>query len=160
MVVSKSHCNSLASMGAVAIEEYEDLAAKLRSSPQFRDDDPMEAEHGSSEGDKAGACVVHTHVHWLPGMGRFLGEFERRLPLRTESSLLELVAVGEPYLFARGGGRQQFFDARGLVSQTVRRTLCELLDRDDVDWMQAPRLDWVEETVAAWLAQEPELKGL
>ena len=38
----------------------------------------MEAEHGSTANDKAGACVVHTHVHWLPDMGRFFAEFQRR----------------------------------------------------------------------------------
>ena len=157
MVVSKSHCDSLASMGLEAVLEYDCLAANLRTAPFLRDNDPLEAEHGSTADDKAGACVVHTHVHWLPGMGRFLGEFKRRLSLRPESNLLELAGGAGPYLFARADGIQAFFSAQGLNSQTIRRILCDVLDRDDTDWMQAPRLDWVQETVDAWRGHETEL---
>lgn len=155
MVVSKLHCNSLAAMGLDAVSEYERLAAALRSGPQFLHKDPLEAEHGSGEREKAGACVIHTHVHWLPGMGRFLEEFKGRLLRRPESDLLQLVESCEPYLFVRSSCAQAIFDGRGLRSQTVRRILCEVLDRDDVDWVRAPRLDWVEETVSAW-QEEPE----
>jgi diadenosine tetraphosphate (Ap4A) HIT family hydrolase len=150
MVVSKEHCNSLSSMGADAIREYEDLAGRLRTAPFLDQDIPLEAEHGSTDDDKAGACVIHTHVHWLPGMGRFLHEFRSRLSTRPEDGLLELSNNGGPYIYARAGTERAVFQAHGLRSQTIRRILCELLDRDDTDWTQAPRLDWVEETVEAW----------
>jgi len=153
MVVSKTHCASLSSMGADAIEEYESLAARLRHAPLLRGSDALEAEHGSTADDKAGACVIHTHVHWIPGVGRFLEEFQRRLSLRAEARLVELISKAEPYIFARAGAIQVIFHARGLPSQTIRRILCELMDRDDTDWMQAPRLDWIEETVKAWQTQ-------
>src|SRR5215472_14709469 len=141
MVVSKVHCESLASMGPDAIQEYDSVAARLRTAPFLQDGGPLEAEHGSSSDDKAGACVIHTHVHWLPSMGRFLEEFRRRLPRRPESSLLEVCHKGGPYLFARAGEERAIFQAHGLRSQTIRRILCEILDRDDTDWTQAPRLD-------------------
>jgi diadenosine tetraphosphate (Ap4A) HIT family hydrolase len=157
MVVSKTHCTSLAAMGADAIEEYESLAVRLRGAPLLRGSNPLEAEHGSTADDKAGACVIHTHVHWLPGMGHFLEEFKQRLSLRTERGLLDLGSNGGPYIFARAGAIQAVFHAHGLRSQTIRRVLCDLMDRDDTDWVQAPRLDWVEETVRAWQTQEKEL---
>ena len=154
MVVSKAHCASLAAMSEHAIDEYESLAARLRRAPFLRENDPLEAEHGSTADEKAGACVIHTHVHWLPGMGRFLEEFKQRLALRPEADLLEVGRNGGPYIFARAGAAQAVFHARGLRSQTIRRILCDLMDRDDADWMQAPRLDWIEETVRAWQTQE------
>lgn len=150
MVVSKGHCDSLAAMGADAIHEYESLAVRLRAAPLLRNNDPLEAEHGSAPGDKAGACVVHTHVHWLPGMGRFFDEFKKRLSVRSEANLADVIASGQPYIFVRAGARQAVFHARGLQSQTIRGILCDLMDRDDTDWRQAPRFDWVRETIEAW----------
>jgi diadenosine tetraphosphate (Ap4A) HIT family hydrolase len=78
MVVSKIHAESLASMGSDALGEYDALALRLRKAASLLGANPLEAEHGSTAGDKAGACVVHTHVHWLPEMGDFLGEFRKR----------------------------------------------------------------------------------
>jgi len=153
MVVSKVHSHSLASMGPEAILEYESLATRLRKAPLLANGDPLEAEHGSTAADKAGACVIHTHVHWLPGMGRFWTEFAQTLSPRPEIDLLE-VGDAAAYIFARARSQRAIFYADGLRSQTVRRILCELMDRDDTDWMQAPRLDWVKETVEAWLGSK------
>ena len=151
MVVSKVHCHSLAAMGTASIAEYDSLATRLRLAPLLRDGEALEAEHGSTEDDKAGACVIHTHVHWMPGMGRFWQEFAQRLSPRTEKCLQDVGANGGPYIFGRAGGVQAFFEARGLGSQTIRRILCEVMQRDDTDWMQALRMNWVEETVNAWV---------
>jgi hypothetical protein len=148
MVVSKVHSCSLASMGKAAVDEYESLVARLRTAPFLREGIPLEAEHGSTADDKAGACVIHTHVHWIPGMGHFLADFKERLPLLPERALLSV--WNSPYIFARAAAEQYVFDSKGLRSQTIRRILCDLLDRDDTDWTQAPRLDWVEKTVDAW----------
>ncbi len=152
MVVSKLHSPSLASTGMDAISEYDLLSARLRNAPLLRGAEPLEAEHGSTADDKAGACVIHTHVHWLPAMGRYWEEFNGRLSPRPETSLLEVGRNGGPYIFARSGSAQAIFQATGLPSQTIRRILCELMERDDTDWTQALRPDWVEETVKAWQA--------
>ncbi len=149
MVVGKEHRDSLASMGREAFEEYERLANQLRVAPFLRDGEPLEAEHGSTATDKAGACVIHTHIHWLPGLGGYLDEFQKRLPLLSQREIADIPA-SVPYIFVRAGAKKALFHAAGLPSQTIRRTLCELLDRDDTDWKQAPRLDWVKETVQAW----------
>jgi len=157
MAVSKFHCESLASMGADALREYDELANRLRSLSFLRESDLLEAEHGSTKCEKAGACVVHTHVHLLPGMGVFFDVFKEHLEPRPERCLLELAKPVPPYIFARAGCKQALFAARGLASQTIRRVLCDALDRDDTDWMQAPRLDWVKETVELWHKHRSEL---
>jgi diadenosine tetraphosphate (Ap4A) HIT family hydrolase len=155
IVVSRTHCESLASMGEAAVREYDALAIRLRSAPLLLGDDALEAEHGSTPDDKAGACVVHTHVHWLPGMGRFIGEFRRRLPVIDKANLFDLSS--EPYIFVRNGDERSILGARGLPSQMIRRILCDALGRHDADWTKAPRLDWIEETVEAWRAYEESL---
>ena len=102
MVVGREHQNSLASMGREALEEYEELANRLRVAPFLRDGVPLEAEHGSTANDKAGACVVHTHVHWLPGLGGYLRDFQKRLPLlcvfSAELRRSEAVPLGHPVM--------------------------------------------------------------
>jgi diadenosine tetraphosphate (Ap4A) HIT family hydrolase len=149
MVVGKEHQASLGTMGKAAIEEYEQLANSLRRAPFLRDGIPLEAEHGSTGNDKAGACVVHTHVHWLPGLAASIGEFRQRFTQFPQNSVAE-IPENVPYIFVRAGAETALLQAVGLPSQTIRRTICDLLNRDDTDWKQAPRLDWVEETVQAW----------
>lgn len=150
MVVSKEHVHSLAAMGDAVLREYDDLSRRLREGPFFAGSIPLEAEHGSTSDEKAGACVVHTHVHWIPGVGSRFDELRELLPPMIAESLTDVVESGTPYIFLRAGHREGVFAARGLPSQTVRRLLCEILDRGDSDWTQSPRLDWVAETVKAW----------
>ena len=76
MIVSKEHQESLVAMGPAALDEYNDLAMKVRSGPLLHDSNVLEAEHGSTSGNKAGACVVHTHVHFIPKMGVHLSVFK------------------------------------------------------------------------------------
>ena len=150
MVVSKAHQSSLVAMGRDAVEEYDELADRLRDLPVWSGGTPLEAEHGSTETDKAGACVVHSHVHWIPGMGAHFDELSRRLSIRPEAALTRLTLAHQPYIFLRAGPKQGIFEADGLPSQTIRRLLCDLLERDDLDWRQNRRLDWVTETVDRW----------
>jgi diadenosine tetraphosphate (Ap4A) HIT family hydrolase len=149
MIVSKTHAESLASMGAEALDEYNELAVRVRSGPFLRDGNALEAEHGSTPGDKAGACVVHTHVHFIPKVGAHLSAFKERLRVRG-ARLSAMATSHEPYIFLRNDSEEVIVDARELPSQTIRRILCDVLNRDDDDWTQAPRLDWVKETVDAW----------
>jgi diadenosine tetraphosphate (Ap4A) HIT family hydrolase len=154
MIVSKQHQESLASMGSPVLKEYNDLATRVRSGPFFENGNALEAEHGSTPGDKAGACVVHTHVHFIPEMGVHLPAFKERLSARREGRLANVATTHEPYIFLRNDSEETIFDAQGLPSQTIRRVLCDILDRDDDDWTQAPRLDWIKETVAAWARRD------
>ena len=150
MVVSKLHELSLLSMGVDAVQEYHELAERLRRLPVWDRTVPLEAEHGSTRLQKAGACVVHSHVHWIPGTGQYFdvlaGQLTRLPPVDYEASL----AGRSPYIFLRAGNKSGLFRAGGLPSQVVRRLLCDVLSRNDTDWRQNPRLDWVLETVKRW----------
>lgn len=151
LVVSKLHHPSLASMGPYAIEEYDRLAKRiLESLSGFEPGTWLEAEHGATGTEKAGACVIHSHVHWIPDAGRFFEQLAGRLKPRA-LRLGEIGSVPQAYIFLRAGERQGVFDGHGLQSQTVRRLLCEFLDRDDDDWRQHLRSDWVVATVEQWL---------
>jgi diadenosine tetraphosphate (Ap4A) HIT family hydrolase len=151
IAVSKGHYDNLAAMPADAIQEYNQLAMRLREAPLLRGASALETEHGSRSGDKTGACVIHTHVHWIPGMGSQatrLAKLLSRLPLRD---LHNKMLLTRSYISLRGSTEDWIIcDAQGLPSQTIRRLLCDLLDRDDIDWRQNLRSDWVEETLRAW----------
>jgi len=154
LIVSREHSMNLASTGRDGMADYDDLASKLM--PRFHHfaSDILEGEHGSTVNDKAGACVAHTHVHWIPGLARFdrMLDFDLTV-LRSGVRLDELADLQQPYIFLRGGWRRPWvaYDARGLRSQMIRRTLCDSLGRDDTNWKAAPRYDWIQETVDKWL---------
>jgi diadenosine tetraphosphate (Ap4A) HIT family hydrolase len=148
MVVSKMHFTSLASMGKPATQEYDHLAQRLRRAPFLAE--ALEAEHGSTATDKAGACVIHTHIHWIPTVGRFFDDFGKRLKVMDGKRLETLESEHLPYIFVRSDSRQAVYDSQGLPSQTIRRILCEIMERDDTDWMQAPRFDLIEQTIKSW----------
>ena len=148
MVVSKTHIASLASMGTAGIQEYDHLAQLLRRAPLLAE--ALEAEHGSTEMDKAGACVIHTHIHWIPGVCHCFEDIGKRLKVVDGKRLETLDSDLLPYIFTRTRRSQAVFDGRGLPSQTIRKILCDLMDRDDSDWTQWPRLDLVADTIKAW----------
>jgi hypothetical protein len=63
---------------------------RLSQALLLKDTATLEAARGSTTGEKAGACVVHTHNHWLPGMGQYFSQFRKRLAVWREASLFEL----------------------------------------------------------------------
>ena len=154
LIVSRKHTMNLASTGLDTLIEYDKLAQHLIAKIRDFGTDVLEGEHGSTENDKAGACVTHTHVHWIPGLSRFDRMLDSDLPVLTSGLQLDgLAGIERPYIFLRGGpgNRWVAYDARGLRSQMIRRTLCELLGRDDDNWKAAPRYDWIQETVDIWM---------
>ncbi len=152
LVVSKEHASSIASLGEAALEEYEQLAEQIRQKLPFRTTGGIEIEHGSTSSDCAGACIVHAHVHWLPGLGEFESMFEGVVPTLAESDSIGILAtVEQPYLLLRGPSRRvHVYDGAGIPSQFARQTICSSLGRDDWDWRENHRLDWVTETVGLW----------
>ena len=150
MVVSKLHEYSLLAMGCDAFQEYDVLAERLRRLPVWDGTVPLEAEHGSTDADKAGACVVHSHVHWIPGGGRHFDILARQLRQVPRDAFEGLLAAKQPYIFLRAASKCGLFRADGLPSQAIRRLLCDAVGRDDVDWRQNHRFDWIAETVRRW----------
>jgi diadenosine tetraphosphate (Ap4A) HIT family hydrolase len=154
LVVSREHHPNLLSMGPEALEEYDDLSKRITDKCPFSEGGVLEAEHGAVEGDKAGACVVHAHVHWLPGLAPRARMFDDVLPaVLTDARMSDLSAVEGPYILTRANLEHvSVYRASGLRSQMIRRTLCEDLGRTDENWKAAPRPEWVQETVNRWKA--------
>jgi diadenosine tetraphosphate (Ap4A) HIT family hydrolase len=152
LIVGKEHYLSLASMGREAIAEYEELVRVAAQRPPFSTQGILEAEHGSTAAERAGACVVHAHIHLMPGLQKHSGMFDGGLKLiKAGTCLLELASITSPYIFVRGNLRRWcVYEASCLHSQMIRRTLCEVLGRDDINWKQSPRYDWIESTIKAW----------
>ncbi|OWY71619.1 hypothetical protein B7486_08015 [cyanobacterium TDX16] len=151
LVVSKEHIPNLASMGATGISEYLQVCEKLSQVLSSESVCALEAEHGATKAQKAGACVVHTHIHWLPGLGRHERFLDGWLKKLGEGSELEGLTKfrDQPYIFVRGQSQMWIaYDATGVNSQMIRRTLCDELDRDDLDWRSNPRPDWVRRTIS------------
>lgn len=147
MVVSRKHVPSLASLGEEVIREYHTLASTIPQDPEFL----LEAEHGATDSDCAGACVTHAHVHWIPGFQEYAEVFDGFLPQIYSGPDLRLPGPSTPYLFIRGaGGPARVFDAAGLPSQMLRQVICSELQRDDWDWRMEPRYDLIHETVEYW----------
>lgn len=152
MVVSRGHFPSLGAMGTFAIAEYELLAKRLRAAAIFSTG-ALEAEHGGTTTDCGGACVLHTHIHWLPGLGGYDEAFEGVLPAATEagSEIASITKLSVPYVSLRGTtGRLFVYVATELPSQVLRQLICSQLGRQDWDWRVSRRDDWISQTLAMW----------
>jgi len=150
MVVSKAHAPNLASMGNDAIDEYEELVSHFRSRAPYSQD-LLEAESGATIVRPEGACVVHTHVHWIPGFAASIDVFDDLLPpVIGVASLRDIAPNHGPYVFLRNPSSVRVLEARSLPSQAIRRALFERIGRDDWDWGVAPRLDRIKETINLW----------
>ncbi len=150
IVVSRAHRPSFASLGESTLLEYERLLEDCGGNKHYKN--ALEAEHGSCNAHKAGACVVHAHMHWLPGLGHTETVFGNTETIATIKSWHELSRfLGHPYIAIRGTSRTiRVIRAVGLPSQFIRRLLCDELGRDDKDWRQATRRNWVEESIRMW----------
>jgi diadenosine tetraphosphate (Ap4A) HIT family hydrolase len=147
IIVSRHHFPSLAAMGEQALVEYDAFVRRILGTER----DWLEAEHGSAERDCAGACVIHAHVHLIPGMARFAEVFDGVLPELGCGDQLQLPEQGIPYVFLRGGlGQSRVFGGEGLPSQILRHTICASLGREDCDWRKLPRNHLLAETLLYW----------
>jgi hypothetical protein len=114
----------------------------------------LEAEHGSTGECHAGACVVHTHIHLLPGVMKHRGFLDNTLPVMgTFPNLAAIRGVSQPYILLRGNlGEAVMFAADSVPTQAIRRVLSGRLGQSDWDWRIEPRNELIKETVAFWSA--------
>ena len=111
----------------------------------------LEVEHGSAEGDCAGACVTHAHVHLIPNANRFVEAFDGVLPELYRGEQLQFPDVGVPYIFLRGElGVTRVFQGSGLPSQVIRQIICAAIGREDWDWRGMSRHHLLPETLEFW----------
>ena len=153
MVVSKHHFINLATMDDSAITEYERLAAFIHTRSPYDDDGVFEVEHGAVKNKGAGGCIIHTHIHWIPQLGKMENIFESVLDQQrmNTTSLKKLHDLRQPYMFSRvDRSRLRFYHANDVPSQFLRRELCRALGREDWDWAVFKKMDWIAETVKIW----------
>ena len=136
MIVSKIHFNNLASMGNAAIIEYDQLIEKIRKKIPLYKTKLLEIEHGATETDNAGACIVHAHIHLIPNYGEYEEIFIDTLNKITEIDKIQNIAnVKKSYILVRGlSSNTKLYSATNLPSQFVRRVLFKLNDRIDWNW--------------------------
>jgi diadenosine tetraphosphate (Ap4A) HIT family hydrolase len=151
LVVSRAHFPSLGSMTDTAIDEFQQLIDAVRPQYDALGGNILEAEHGSTNTNSGGSCIIHTHVNLIPGLGhlhRILDRSLRRvdvtLPLRN------LASTHRPYIFMKHENSLAVYDATHARSQLIRRALSTHFGGDDWDWALFPRLDLVEETITFW----------
>lgn len=151
IVVSKRHLPNLATMGEMALSEFDQLVGTVAQRPLFRGKSLLEAEHGSTETDRGGACIVHTHVNLIPTAGQHVSMFEGRLPLQAVPSQPgALIMAQAPYIWLRSGDTMFVHEATGVPSQLIRRELWARNERDDWDWGVFPQDELLRETVERW----------
>jgi diadenosine tetraphosphate (Ap4A) HIT family hydrolase len=153
MVVSRKHYSSLASMPQDVIREYDDMVQMFFGLPAIARN-LLEAEHGSTLGCCAGACVVHTHIHLMPGLMKHHDFMDGSLRvLGTFPDLAGIHGFSQPYILLRGNlGKVAMFAADSVPTQAIRRVLCDRLGQTNWDWRTEPRNELIEETVAFWKA--------
>ncbi len=146
LVVSRSHHPNLLSMGTNGLTAYEDFKRETSTRLSYYQDGLLEAEHGSLENKPAGACVVHTHIHWLPGQAHLASSIIGQLVSASPKSN----AGNLPYFLLRAGNNWEQYQAQNLPAQYLRRRFCELKGRDDWDWAVVPRFDLIKSTIKLW----------
>jgi hypothetical protein len=133
------------------IHEYDDMVRMFFGLPEIAGD-LLEAEHGSTLECKAGACVVHTHIHLLPGCMKYHEFLDGSLRLFDRlPDLAGIQGFSQPYILVRGNlGKAAVFHADSVPEQAIRRVLCERLGQSNWDWRTDPRIGLIDETVAFW----------
>lgn len=152
MVITKEHHISLSRMGESAVRDYENLLQATAERIPLYAENLLETEHGSTEKESGGGCIVHTHIHWLPGLAHLSNCIGDELPvLETLKTLIELPHIAQPYILVReGGGPVSVFGADTVPSQFIRQAICRELGREDWDWAVFPKRQLIRETIEQW----------
>ncbi len=152
LIISKRHFENLSKMDLNIINEYERTYELIcEKIPFYRN--ALQFEHGALETENQAACIVHTHVHLIPGLAKYEGKItENLLKLIESDNLSGLNSIKNPYLMVKGESKKyKFYEANNLPSQFVRRILAKELKLDDFDWIIRERLDLIAKTNNLWL---------
>jgi len=137
----------MALMGADAIAEYDQFVREVVT----YGDDWLEVEHGATESDCAGACVVHAHVHLIPGMSKYFASMDGAYKELSRGEELQLPPTGTPYILLRHSRRHfAVYDATGLPSQFIRHVICAAEGWQNWDWRSVPRDYLIRDTLSFW----------
>lgn len=154
MLVSREHRESLAEMPPPALSAYERLVERATAFLEQRKLALVEVEHGSTGFAGGGACIVHTHVHWLPSKPEIVRTIGDHLKLITKvddaNQLVAFKSIAYVSVRCRPGGYIYVYDARDSPSQLARRLIAEQLGLESWDWAVTPRPEVVRLTISFW----------
>ncbi len=156
MIVGKEHIPNLSKMSLDQLVECFDLISLVsKKTGELYSNDILYAEHGAfNDVQKSGACVVHTHIHCIPGFEKDEATFIKVLPLLYEGfDKSEILRLSIPYILTITGNDNliHIYDASDVPSQMIRKIL--LSNRgimDDWNWRVNHRFDLIENTVERW----------
>lgn len=154
MVVSRSHYPNLRSMGEPALRDYNQLINSICCRvPMYHRSGLVEAEHGSREDEMSGGCIVHSHIHLLPGVADQLRRlYTERDEFKMQTSGLETIKdVAPPYSWVRYGEESALiYRVRELPAQAFRRLVALRLQIEGWDWAAFQRLPLIRQTIKLW----------
>jgi hypothetical protein len=139
MAVTTTHRHNFGQLGAATLrtEVQPWLSQQLADLAAIFGEDYVVFEHGSaSEAERYGGCVVHAHLHLVPG-GSELGELLLGPGDWDEIQRLEDLAgfANSGYAFLAFGGRKWAMSKPSFAGQWVRREIaCWAGVPDEWDW--------------------------
>jgi diadenosine tetraphosphate (Ap4A) HIT family hydrolase len=152
IIVSKQHFDSISLMNTESIDE---LGQIFESLSYMGNEKVLFTEHGSSYDQKGGACIIHAHVHILPGLGAHFNLLDEVLPIRQKGvsirDLQSLSSVDYPYILnICSTGEFRLYEAYNVHSQMMRKAICNKVGNGIGDWKTDPKITLIQETIESW----------
>jgi diadenosine tetraphosphate (Ap4A) HIT family hydrolase len=160
LVVTRDHVSSilLTCRGPHASAELRlvlsELLAKFRP---FFGDSFLIFEHGSTRFDSCLCSTTHAHLHVVPLSKEIISSVALSLPVSTPVTNLEhareVAATFGDFIFLKPltldeqDSPGQVIDARGMISQFLRRRIATALGQRDWNWREAPRPKILKQTI-------------
>jgi len=128
MIVSKKHYSNLRSMDKYMYYELQSIFNIIKNKiSKIYNLGLVFAEHGAyNDFQKGGACVIHMHIHCIPGYNDGIKALEKQLKtLYSGFDISELWKINQPYILAINSNDNKIyvFEAEDVPSQMIRKTM-------------------------------------
>jgi diadenosine tetraphosphate (Ap4A) HIT family hydrolase len=154
LLFTKQHYSSLAHLPQPLYNQLEKNLAFLRPYVQKKYKiAPIFFEHGPSEDEREGSCIMHAHLHCLPTTVLFTREVASQYPTKPVKKLEELAdfkSTKHGYLFFENqiGQRYVVIPKKPFPSQYMRQVIAKGMGKpDEWDWALYPNYDIMKKTV-------------
>ncbi len=152
MITSKRHTTNLLGMEASEIEDFIYLLGYCQS---ILGQDILFTEHGSSDFHVAGSCIVHTHIHIIPGFRQYYSILDESVPIVNSTldfkTLTATPPLDSPYILTFDiEGNSRIYEAYNVHSQMMRKAICKAENRSDWNWRNNQNIDLIKKTIEIW----------
>jgi len=154
IIVSKIHSESFASLPH--FQEHLDDVFKIYAHSQkvYKTDNVLLSEHGSYKDQKGGNCIIHAHIHILPGMIKYIDVLQDVLPLNPIKKLEAIEGINYPYIFNYANEQLRVYTAYNAHSQMMRKAICSRRQNLIADWKSDKNIKAIEETINLWINEQ------